>query len=49
MQEQNLDHEYAPINGVAQFNKLVQELQLGAGSAVVKEKRVRLLAARFDM
>jgi len=37
--EKNLDHEYLPIAGLAQFNKLVQELQLGTESPVIKEKR----------
>jgi len=37
--EANMDHEYAAIGGVAQFNKLCQELQLGNDSQVIKEKR----------
>jgi len=37
--EAKMDHEYAPIAGVAQYNKLCQELQLGADSPVIAEKR----------
>jgi len=35
----NLDHEYLPIGGLAKFNHLCQELQLGANSPVIKDKR----------
>jgi len=38
--EKNMDHEYLPIAGNAQFNKLVQELQLGTDSQAIKDKRV---------
>lgn len=34
-----MDHEYAPIAGVAAFNKVAQELQLGAKSPVIAAKR----------
>lgn len=37
--EAKMDHEYAPIGGLPQFNKLCQELQLGSDSQVIKEKR----------
>lgn len=37
--ESKLDHEYLPIGGHAQYNKLVQELQLGKDSPVIGEKR----------
>jgi len=37
--EAKMDHEYAPIAGIPQFNKLCQELQLGADSSVIAEKR----------
>jgi len=39
MQEQNLDHEYAPINGIAEFNKVTQTLQLGAESSIIKQNQ----------
>jgi aspartate aminotransferase len=35
-----MDHEYAPINGVADFNRLSRELVLGADSSAIKENRV---------
>lgn len=35
----NADHEYAAINGYATYNKLVQELQLGPDSQIIKDKR----------
>jgi aspartate aminotransferase len=38
--EQNMDHEYAPILGLPKFTKLVQQLQLGNDSSIIKEKRV---------
>jgi len=37
--ENKVDHEYAPIGGNPTFNKLTQELQLGAESSAIKEKR----------
>jgi len=37
--ESKVDHEYAPIGGLAQFNKLCQELQLGKDSPIIGEKR----------
>jgi len=40
LQESNPDHEYAPIVGVAAFNKLAQELMLGSDSQAIKDKRV---------
>jgi len=40
LREKNVDHEYAPIAGVAAFNKVAQELALGADAQELKEKRV---------
>jgi len=39
IQEGNPDHEYGPINGIPQFNKVVQELQFGKDSSIIKDKR----------
>jgi aspartate aminotransferase len=36
----DLDHEYAPIAGVQNFNKVASKLIFGADSAPLKEKRV---------
>ncbi|KAI1124667.1 pyridoxal phosphate-dependent transferase [Nemania abortiva] len=36
----NLDHEYAPIAGIASFTSKAAELILGADSPAIKEKRV---------
>ncbi|KAF2964314.1 hypothetical protein GQX73_g9238 [Xylaria multiplex] len=36
----NLDHEYAPIAGIASFTSKAAELILGAESPAIKEKRV---------
>ncbi|EFA75395.1 aspartate aminotransferase [Heterostelium album PN500] len=38
--EAGVDHEYAPIAGVASFNQLSAQLALGEDSAPLKEKRV---------
>jgi len=35
-----LDHEYAAIGGLPAFNKVAQELQLGANSPIISAKRV---------
>lgn len=43
--EGNPDHEYGPINGLATFNKVVQELQFGPGSSVIKDKRAVTIQA----
>jgi len=43
--EAKMDHEYLPIGGSAQFNKLVQELQLGSESPVIKDKRITTIQA----
>jgi aspartate aminotransferase len=37
--EGKMDHEYAAIGGIPAYNKVCQELQLGADSPVIKEKR----------
>jgi aspartate aminotransferase len=37
--EAKMDHEYAPIAGIASFNKACQELQLGADSEIIQAKR----------
>jgi aspartate aminotransferase len=37
--EAKMDHEYLPIAGLASYNKACAELQLGADSPVLKEKR----------
>eukprot|EP01119_Soliformovum_irregulare_P010006 TRINITY_DN2422_c0_g1_i1.p1 TRINITY_DN2422_c0_g1~~TRINITY_DN2422_c0_g1_i1.p1 ORF type:complete len:448 (-),score=138.35 TRINITY_DN2422_c0_g1_i1:166-1461(-) len=39
IQAKSMDHEYAPIGGVPALAKVAQELQLGADSPVIKEKR----------
>lgn len=36
----NLNHEYLPIAGLAEFTASAQKLILGADSPAVKEKRV---------
>ena len=36
----NLNHEYLPIAGLADFTSAAQKLILGAGSPAIKEKRV---------
>jgi aspartate aminotransferase len=38
--DSNMNHEYAPIAGIPEFNKVAQVLQLGENSPVIKEKRV---------
>ena len=38
--EQSLDHEYAPISGLAGFVSKAQKLAFGGDSAVVAEKRI---------
>ena len=35
-----MNHEYAAINGVPEFNKVAKELALGKDSPVIKENRV---------
>ena len=40
----NLNHEYLPIAGLAEFTSAAQKLMLGADSPAVKEKRVCPLA-----
>ncbi|KAL9631248.1 MAG: hypothetical protein Q9204_004318 [Flavoplaca sp. TL-2023a] len=37
----NLNHEYLPIAGLAEFTSAAQKLMLGAESPAVKDKRVR--------
>jgi len=41
----NMNHEYAPIAGVAEFNKVSQVLQLGENSPVIKDKRAVTIQA----
>eukprot|EP01133_Synstelium_polycarpum_P001140 gene1140-1302_t len=41
--EANVDHEYAPIAGVASFNQLAAVLALGEDSPVIKEKRIAVV------
>ena len=36
----NLNHEYLPISGLAEFTSAAQKLILGANSPAIKEKRV---------
>jgi len=36
----NMNHEYAPINGIADFNKASQELVFGKDHQAVKDKRI---------
>lgn len=36
----NLNHEYLPISGLAEFTSAAQKLMLGADSAAIAEKRV---------
>ncbi|EGC30356.1 aspartate aminotransferase [Dictyostelium purpureum] len=43
--EANVDHEYAPIVGVAQFNQLAAQLALGEDSQHIKEKRITTVQA----
>ena len=38
----NLNHEYLPIAGLADFTSAAQKLILGEGSPAIKDKRVRL-------
>jgi len=45
MQASNPDHEYAPIVGVAAFNKVSQQLVLGEDSQAIKDKRVVTIQA----
>ena len=40
----NLNHEYLPIAGLADFTTAAQRLILGADSPAIKEKRVRSMA-----
>lgn len=37
----NLNHEYLPIAGLADFTSAAQKLIIGADSPAIKEKRVR--------
>lgn len=37
----NLNHEYLPIAGLADFTSAAQKLILGADSPAIREKRVR--------
>ena len=39
----NLNHEYLPIAGLAEFTSAAQKLMLGAESPAIKDKRVRPL------
>lgn len=39
-QDPNLNHEYLPIAGLADFTSAAQKLILGADSPAIKEKRV---------
>lgn len=39
-QDPNLNHEYLPIAGLAEFTNAAQKLILGADSPAIKEKRV---------
>ena len=39
----NLNHEYLPIAGLADFTSAAQKLMLGASSPAVAEKRVNNL------
>jgi len=39
-QDPNLNHEYLPIAGLAEFTSAAQKLMLGADSPAVKEQRV---------
>ncbi|KAL9628661.1 MAG: hypothetical protein Q9164_007185 [Protoblastenia rupestris] len=39
----NLNHEYLPIAGLADFTTAARKLILGADSPAIKEKRVRLV------
>ena len=39
-QDPNLNHEYLPIAGLADFTNAAQKLMLGADSPAIKEKRV---------
>jgi aspartate aminotransferase len=41
----NLNHEYLPIAGLADFTSASQKLILGADSPALKEKRVSALPA----
>ena len=36
----NLNHEYLPISGLADFTSAAQKLILGADSSAIKDKRV---------
>jgi len=45
IREKNMDHEYAPIAGVAALCKVSQELALGADAPELKEKRVATIQA----
>lgn len=38
----NINHEYLPIAGLAEFTSAAQKLILGANSPAIKEKRVCL-------
>jgi len=39
-QDPNINHEYLPIAGLAEFTSAAQKLMLGADSPAVKEQRV---------
>jgi len=41
-QDPNLNHEYLPIAGLAEFTSAAQKLILGPESPAIKEGRVRL-------
>ena len=43
----NLNHEYLPIAGLAEFTSAAQRLILGANSPAIKENRVRIQLARL--
>lgn len=43
----NLNHEYLPISGLAEFTSAAQKLLLGADSPAIAEKRVRYQPAPF--
>ena len=41
----NLDHEYAPIGGIAEFCSLAAKLAFGENSPVIKDKLVSVWPA----
>lgn len=38
----NLNHEYLPIKGLADYTSAAQKLMIGADSPAIRENRVRL-------